>query len=155
MSTGVVLAILNVPVLVACLGTMLISLFQGSLDTLLIVSDILLAELQAIYQGFSMVRALGISNFVCYSDSLHSVSLINGPPQNFHAYATLIHDIKDLINLSSSIVFHTLREGNHCADFLAKMGAAADAVLMFHDSAPEELLSLIREDACGTFFPRG
>jgi ribonuclease HI len=48
-------------------------------------SNILLAELQAIYQGFSMVRALGISNFVCYSDSLHSVSLINGPPQNFHA----------------------------------------------------------------------
>lgn len=50
-------------------------------------SDILIAELQAIYQGLRMVRALGISDFVCYSDSLHSVSLINGPPLNFHTYA--------------------------------------------------------------------
>lgn len=102
-----------------------------------------------------MVRALGISDFVCYSDSLHSVSLINGPPLNFHTYATLIHDIKDLIILIGSSIFHTLREENHCADFLAKMGAATDVVLTFHASAPEEMLPLIREDACGTFFPRG
>lgn len=114
-------------------------------------SDILIAELQAIYQGLP----LGISDFVCYSDSLHSVSLINGPPLNFHTYATLIHDIKDLIILIGSSIFYTLREENHCADFLAKMGAATDVVLTFHTSAPEEMLPLIREDACGTFFPRG
>lgn len=117
--------------------------------------DVLLAKLHAIYQGLRMVRALGFSDVMCYSNSLHSINLINGPPLKFHAYTTLIHDIKDLIILSSYSIFHTFREGNHCADFLAKKGAAADDVLMIHTSAPEELLPLIRENACGTFFPRG
>jgi hypothetical protein len=102
-----------------------------------------------------MVRALGITDFVCYSDSLHSVSLINGSPLKFHIYATLIQDIKDLLNLSNTSVLHTLREGNYCADFLAKLGAASDSVLTTYVSPPEGLLPLIRNDAWGTYFPRG
>lgn len=117
--------------------------------------DILLAELSAIFNGLHMVRALGITDFVCYSDSLHSVSLINGSPLKFHIYATLIQDIKDLLNLSNTSVLHTLREGNYCADFLAKLGAASDSVLTTYVSPPEGLLLLIKNDAWGTYFPRG
>lgn len=74
--------------------------------------DILLAELHAIFQGLRFVSDMGISDFVCYSDSLHSVSLINDPFMKFHVYVTLIQDIKDLIITSKASVFHTLHEGN-------------------------------------------
>jgi hypothetical protein len=101
-----------------------------------------------------MVRALGITDFVCYSDSLHSVSLINSPPMMFHVYATLIRDIKDMLILNNTLVLHSLREGNVCADFLAKMGAASDDALTIYASPPEGLLPHIRDDAMGTYFPR-
>ncbi|XP_039688689.1 uncharacterized protein [Medicago truncatula] len=90
-------------------------------------SDILFVELFAIFNGLRMVRTLRITGFVCYSDSLHFVSLINGPPMKCHVYATLIQDIKDLIIHSNTSILHTLREGNNCADFLAKMGVASDS----------------------------
>jgi len=102
-----------------------------------------------------MVRALGITDYMCYSDSLQSVSLINGPPLKFHVYATLIQDIKDLLILSNTPVLHTLREGNYCADFLAKLGAVLDSVLTNYVSPSEGLLPLIRNDAWGTYFPTG
>lgn len=38
-------------------------------------SDILLAELHAIYHGLHMVTSMGISEFMCYSDSLSTLSV--------------------------------------------------------------------------------
>ena len=120
-----------------------------------ISTDILLAELYAIFHGLQMVSALGISDFVCYSDSLLSIILINGPPLKFHLYATLIQDIKDLLILTNTHVLHTLREGNYCDDILAKLGAASDSGLTNYVSPSEGLLPLIRYDARGTYFLRG
>jgi len=42
---------------------------------------------------------------------------------SYHVYFVLIQDVKDLIGQSNVTVCHTLREGNHCADFFAKLGA--------------------------------
>ncbi|XP_024640517.1 uncharacterized protein [Medicago truncatula] len=116
--------------------------------------DILLAELHAIFQGLRMVSDMGISDFVCYSDSLHYVSLINDPSMRFHVYVTLIQNIKDLIITSKASVFHTLREGNYCANFLAKLGAASDSVLTIHASPPDGMIQLIKDDTLETLFPR-
>lgn len=49
---------------------------------------------------------------------------------------------------------HTLREGNHCADFFAKLGEGADARLLLHSSPPDDLRPLLRNDATGTLFLR-
>jgi len=49
---------------------------------------------------------------------------------------------------------HTLREGNQCADFLAKLGANSDALFEVHHAPPTDLLPLLRADAIGTFFVR-
>jgi len=54
----------------------------------------------------------------------------------FHVIATLIQDIKDLIIHNNTYILHTLREGNNCADFLAKMGDASDSVMTNHTSPP-------------------
>jgi len=94
--------------------------------------DILLAELSAIYYGLSLARDMHIAELVCHADSLLCIGLITGPAKNYHIYAALIQDIKDMIHLSNVTIVHTLREGNQCADFLAKMGASSYPDLSIH-----------------------
>jgi len=64
-------------------------------------------------------------------------------------------DIKDMINLNNVTIVHTLWEGNQCTDFLAKMGASSDPDLSIHLTVPVEMNDLLKNDAWGTFFPRG
>ncbi|XP_024634605.1 uncharacterized protein [Medicago truncatula] len=117
-------------------------------------TDILLAELTALHQGLLMAAAMGIEELACYSDSLLSINLITGRVSNYHVYAVLIQDIKDLLSVHNFSVHHCLREGNQCADYLAKLGASSNEVCLFHATPPHELLDLIRFDAIGTLFPR-
>jgi hypothetical protein len=73
---------------------------------------------------------------------------------NYHVYAVLIQDIKKLLSQSNTTICHTLREGNNCADFLAKFGASSDSDLTIHASPPEGLSDILRSDVAGTFFLR-
>jgi ribonuclease HI len=116
--------------------------------------DILLAELTAIHQGLLTAIDKGLTNLVCYSDSQISIDLILRDDPQFHIYAVLIHDIKDLVANYNFSLLHTLREGNQCADILAKKGATSDAALVIHSSPPDVLLAQLKADALGTFFPR-
>jgi ribonuclease HI len=117
-------------------------------------SDILYAELYAIYQGLSLAKEKGIVNLICYSDSLLCTNIITGPTLKYHVYAVLIQDIKELLEQTQASISHTLREGNQCADFLAKLGASSNIAFTCHDSPPSELLPLIRIDASGASFLR-
>jgi len=116
--------------------------------------DILYAELYAIYQGLILAKCLNIIELVYYTDSLLCINLLKGPPMRYHVYVVLIQDIKDLIGQSNVIVCHTLREGNQCADFYAKLGANSDNELLYHASPPDDLLHLIRMNAVGTLYSR-
>jgi len=40
----------------------------------------------------------------------------------YHVHVVLIQDIKELIEQSNITIYHTLREGNQCAYFMAKFG---------------------------------
>ncbi|XP_024640640.1 uncharacterized protein [Medicago truncatula] len=40
-------------------------------------SDILYAELYVIYKGLLLAKEMGITDFVCYSDSLHCINIFN------------------------------------------------------------------------------
>jgi len=117
-------------------------------------SDILQAELTAIYHGISIALDMGITDMVIYSDSLHSINLITENSSHFHAHAVLIQDIRDVLSQGNYSLHHTLREGNFCADYLAKLGAATDAPIQIHSSPPEDLRPLLRNDAYGTLFLR-
>jgi len=89
--------------------------------------DILLAKLSAIQHGLKLAINMGIEELVCYSDSLLSINLIFGVTSQFHIYVVLIQDIKDLLTTRSFSIQHTLREGNQCADFMAKLGVSTNA----------------------------
>jgi len=61
-------------------------------------ADILRAELLAIYHGLLQAKEMAVADLVCYSDSLHCINLIKGPPTKFHSDAVLIQVITELID---------------------------------------------------------
>jgi ribonuclease HI len=99
-------------------------------------SDILLAELYAIYKGLFLAKDMNIDELICYSDSLHCVNLIKGPQIRYHIHAVLIQNIKKLLSHTNISLYHTLREGNQCADFFAKLGASSDVDFFTRVSPP-------------------
>lgn len=117
-------------------------------------TDILLAELTAIQHGLHMAIELNMNDLSCYSDSLLAVNLIMNDTPRFHIYAVLIQNIKDLLVARNISLHHTLREGNQCANYFAKLGDNSDAHFVVHQSPPADLLPLLRADAIGTFFVR-
>lgn len=117
-------------------------------------NDILFAELTAIYRGLRLAINMGLNDLICYSDSLISINLINVSTPSYHTYAVLIQDIKDLLHDSNFTLHHTLREGNHSADFMAKLGASSAEDFILYSSPPADLLPLLKIDASGTSFPR-
>jgi hypothetical protein len=66
----------------------------------------------------------------------------------------LIQDIKELFSQSNVSLHHTLREGNQCADFFAKLGAISIVDFLTHASPPEGVRDLLQNDTMGTFFLR-
>lgn len=83
--------------------------------------DILLGDLSAIYHGLIMAKDLGYADLSCYSDSLACINLIYGPIERFHIYVVIIQDIKQMLQQINVTVSHTLREGNQCADYIARI----------------------------------
>jgi len=117
-------------------------------------SDILQAELTAIYQGLTMAKDMGIDDLTCYSDSLLAINTIKEAPSNYHVYVVLIHEIKVLLFQTNVSLHHTLCEANQCAYFLAKLGASSDDTLLAHPQPPDDLRPLLTSDALGTLFLR-
>jgi hypothetical protein len=64
------------------------------------------------------------------SKSSSAINLIKDPTSKLHVYAVLIQDVKDMIEQSSIIVYHTLKEENQSADFFARLGAFSDSDLL-------------------------
>ena len=116
--------------------------------------DILYAELFTIYQGLLLAKEKNVADLVCYSDSMRCINLIKGPAMKFHNYVVLIQDIKELFVHVNVTICHILREGNQCANFLAKLKASSYIDYCHHASPPMGLLGLLRIDAAGTIFPR-
>jgi ribonuclease HI len=116
--------------------------------------DILFAELTALYQGLKLAVSFNFGEVTCYSDSILTVNLIKEELNHFHVYAVLIQNIKDIMRSRPFSLFHSLREGNQCADFMAKLGASNDVELTIHSSPPEELLPLLKKDELRTCFLR-
>ncbi|XP_024634474.2 uncharacterized protein [Medicago truncatula] len=125
--------------------------FSGFIEA---TTDILFAELTAIHKGLLMAAENGIEEMICYTDSLLSVKLLTNSSSRFHAYAVLIQDIQDLLLSTNFSIQHCHREGNQCADFMAKLGAISNEEFARHTTPPYDLIPLIRLDAMGTAFPR-
>jgi len=125
--------------------------FSGFIPT---SSDVLQAELTAIHYGITMAIDKGIYELAIYSDSMLSINILTGNSSSFHIHVVLIQEIRDMLSQASFSLHHTLREGNQCADYFAKLGASSDSDIMIHQSPPDDLRPLLRNDASGTLYLR-
>ncbi|AES60552.1 hypothetical protein MTR_1g056190 [Medicago truncatula] len=103
------------------------------------------------YNDFGNFVAPTLNSATTYSERMQS---LERDTSFYHVYAVLIQNIKDLLNSRNYSIHHSLREGNHCVDFMAKLGATTDVDLTVYSSPPEDLLSLLLTDEMGTLFLR-
>ncbi|KAK7260660.1 hypothetical protein RIF29_26901 [Crotalaria pallida] len=112
-------------------------------------------ELLAIFHGLNLAWDHGFRQVECRSDCLEVLKLVQGEQNFFHAYATTIASIRDLLSRDWSVVLrHTLREGNQCADILAKKGSAMNSGLTVFDVPSPDLMLALLADYLGIMFPR-
>lgn len=64
----------------------------------------------------------------------------------------LIQNIKKLIEQGNVSVIDTLREGNQCMNFMAKLKTSSNLELIRQDFPLTNLLSLLRSGTAETFF---
>ncbi|MCI06947.1 ribonuclease H protein, partial [Trifolium medium] len=84
-----------------------------------------------------------------------AVNLIREGVSVHHRFANKIFSIQQLVDKDWDVVVeHTLREGNACADVLAKMGALSDSPLVKITSPPSELSMPLLANAHGVVFIR-
>jgi ribonuclease HI len=119
------------------------------------LQNILFAEILAILHGLKLCWERGFRKVLCCSDSLLSVNLIKQGVTVHHRFANEISCIRKLLNNAWEVnLTHTLREGNACADVLAKLGANSDSSLVIIDTAPSDLARPLWDDAWGVEFIR-
>lgn len=125
--------------------------FYGSVG----YSNILHAGIQALYHGLSLCWDWGFRKIVCFLDSTYAIDLIQNGNPKLHKFGNVIALIRNLIAREWEIhIQHTLREGHHCTDFLAKMGASGNSGLVTVESPPVGMGNLLLTDAMGITFLR-
>lgn len=116
----------------------------------------LLAELKALHKGLQIAWEHGFRRIVCESDSLDAVNLVQNAIIPSHQHAGILFSIKDRLALDWNVqVVHTLREGNNCADALAKMGACSGSNILVWEHPPRSVEHLLLMDALGVPALRG
>ncbi|KAL6494930.1 hypothetical protein OROGR_030849 [Orobanche gracilis] len=121
-----------------------ISGFLGAIG----ITNNLHAELMGLLHGLQLTWENGYRKFICYSDSMDALSLINRFLPVHHHYSPVVLSIQDLLQRDWEVVLkHTLREGNFCADLLAKMGANSSSNLTIIHVAPPGISPLLLADA--------
>jgi ribonuclease HI len=109
----------------------------------------------AVYKGLLLAWELNIKDLWCYSDSKMAIKLVTEPVDEWHHYAAILNNIQGILRREWQVtILHTLREGNACADFLAKHGAASNVVYSSIANPPAGLNLHLLADASGAWFSR-
>ncbi|KAF7814603.1 reverse transcriptase [Senna tora] len=116
----------------------------------------LLAELWAICEGLNLAKHLGCIRIIVETDSSVAVNLINSKEcGNLNHFAALISVCRaSLLDFSEAKVVHAHREGNACADILAKRAVRLKSSLMYFGTLPPCISTAFQADLVGTKFSR-
>ncbi|MCH91677.1 ribonuclease H protein [Trifolium medium] len=120
-------------------------------------SNILHAELSAVYHGLILAWGLDIKELWCYSNSKTVIKLLAEP---VNAWTTMhLSSITLKIYLLKigglKLFIRTLREGNACADYLAKLGTRdLKDYSPIITTPPAGMSLLLLAEANGTLFTR-
>ncbi|XP_045797645.1 uncharacterized protein LOC123891799 [Trifolium pratense] len=129
--------------------------FLGGFYGVAAQASILYAEIMAMLHGLELCWEKGFKHVICLSDSLQTVTLVKNGTSPHHKFANEVFSIRQLLDRDWNVVInHTLREGNACADMLAKMGANTISPLVKLVEPPSELSPHLSADAWGVAFIR-
>ena len=131
--------------------------FTGSLDH----CSSIFAELSSINYALKLILKKSYKNVLIETDSQIAVNMITeekpttwcirdeNDPLNI-----LINECKSLLRMTRSNICHVYREGNFCADFLAKEGVNQSTECLILDQPPSELLPFLLADLMGITYIR-
>lgn len=125
--------------------------FKGSIG----VSQILLAELIAIYHGLLLAWQKGFREVGCESDYMEAVRLVNEDWEEFQVVGSVIAYIRHMKGRSWNMqLVHVYHEMNACADFLANSGVGCSSKFELLSTPPAWLSSLLLAYALRVLFDR-
>jgi ribonuclease HI len=120
-----------------------------------VVQSILFVEFMVVLHGLQLYWENEYRYIICYSDSLLIVNIIRDDISAHHRFTNEVAFIRQLLDRDWDVmVIHTLREGNACADVLAKMVALSTTPLVKISSPPSELNIPLLADAQDVVFTR-
>lgn len=117
-------------------------------------ATILKAELWGVREAMCLIKSKGWTYAIVEVDSTNIVDLLKGGDFEDHPLRTLVQDCKNIMDELKLSVNHTLREGNRCADAMAKLGVNQMEKLEVFHHVPSVVKRLLVADAMGTSFPR-
>lgn len=110
-------------------------------------ADNLTAEVHAIKHGVELAWDKGFKDVILESDSKCVLDLLT-TPNNLHSLFPLLAHITSLLDRSWNVKLqHSHREGNECANWLAKTGATAGSAWEFWEQCPHQLDPILLADA--------
>ncbi|KAM7498823.1 hypothetical protein LguiA_023237 [Lonicera macranthoides] len=116
---------------------------------------ILKAELWAAREAMVLIKDKGWLGAIVEVDSANVLDLINSNDWEDHPLKVLIKDCKQIALEMSLDIQHTLREGNRCADAMAKLGVNQLESLVVYKHIPNSVKKLLEADEMGVNYPRG
>ena len=114
------------------------------------------AEFWALRDGLKLALNEGIQRLIVELDAKVVVDLINSNVATNKPYAPLLYDCRYLLTRFIQVqVVHVYREGNRCADALAKWGSnMTEAFAVFDRPPSSDVLYLVNMDNVGMFVNR-
>lgn len=116
----------------------------------------ILVELWAIFHGIDLALHLGCVALIIESDCNYVIDLIsNASDSTTHHYSPLIIQCRSKLGrIQQYKLQHTVKEGNFCADTLAKSVVQDSCDLVLFDRVPAFVLPMYLADCFGIVYPR-
>ena len=108
------------------------------------------AELWGIRDGLTLCCNMNIHSIIVELDAKSIVDVFGNPNFEGNIISPIMDDCKQLMLQFHQIQFkHCYREVNRCADMLAKVGLDQNSCLVYFDSPPEIIRTILGEDCNG------
>ena len=108
------------------------------------------AEFWALRDGLRLCQSLGINAVEVEVDASSVVSLMANAADTNSEFAPLVDDCRDLLKrIPQARIKHCYREGNKCADRLARLGTYLEANFVVFATPPSVIAPLLILDKLG------
>lgn len=115
----------------------------------------LMAEIWGIYKGLLLIKDIGFKKVFIETDCTGALDIFSRLKlEQNHPQKDMIEDGRKIMKEFECVIVHTLREGNHCADQIAKLGRRQPEEFCFLEDVPDAAIPFLLADAAGVGFER-